>query len=56
MIPVMQSLDVIDRFSLGTPRPERSMGRHVLDSSSPYSCLVPVSPYLQGRADRSSHG
>jgi hypothetical protein len=31
-------------------RPERSVGRHVLDSPSPYSCLVPESPYLQGRA------
>ena len=27
------------------------MGRHVLDSLSPYSCLVLVSPYLQGRAE-----
>ena len=54
MIPVMQSLDVIDRFSLGPPRPERSEGRHVLDSQSPYSCVVPLSPYLQGRVDRSS--
>jgi len=55
-IPVTQSLDVTDRLSLGPPRPERSVGRHVLDSSSPYSCLVPLSPYLQGRAGRSSYG
>src|SRR4051812_9505066 len=34
--------DVRDRFSLGTLRPERSVGRHVLDSQSPYSCLVPL--------------
>ena len=52
--PSPSPLDVIDRFSLGPPRPERSVGRHVLDSSSPYSCLVPLSPYLQGWADRSA--
>jgi hypothetical protein len=32
------------------------MGHHVLGSSSPYSCLVPVRPELQGRADRHSSG
>ena len=36
---------MIDRFSLDPLRPERSMGRHVLDSQSPNSCLVPTSPY-----------
>ena len=54
-VPIKQSRDVIDRLSLGPPRPERSVGRHVLDSQSPYSCLVPLSPYVQGRADRSSY-
>ena len=54
-LPITQSRDVIDRFSLGPPRPERSVGRHVLDSQSPYRCLVPWSPYAQGRADRSSY-
>jgi hypothetical protein len=51
----MQNLDVIDRFSLGLARPERSVGRHVLDSQSPYSCVVPLRPYVQGRADRSAY-
>ncbi len=51
----MQSLDVTDRYSLGPSRPERSVGRHVLDSQSPDSCEVPLSPYAQGRVDRSSY-
>ena len=38
------------------PRPERRVGRHVpLDSPSPDSCVVPWSPYAQGRADRSAY-
>ena len=53
-VTVTLNLDVIDRLSLGPLRPERSVGRHVLDSPSPHSCLVPWSPYLQGRADRRS--
>jgi hypothetical protein len=31
----MQFPDVIDRYSLGSSRPERSTGRHVRDSPSP---------------------
>jgi hypothetical protein len=46
----MQSPDVRDRLSLGPSRPERSGGRHVLDSPSPSSCWVPESPSLPGRA------
>ena len=34
-IPVTQSLDVIDRFSLGPPSIRMAVGRHVLDSRKP---------------------
>src|ERR671937_1792386 len=42
----MQYPGVIDRYSLGSPRPERSWGRHVLDSQSPNRCPAPCRPSL----------
>ena len=50
----MKSQDVIYLLSISPWRPKRRVGRHVLDSQSPYRCLVPLSPYAQGRADRSA--
>jgi hypothetical protein len=41
--------DVIDRFSLGPPRPERSVGRHVHAFESPNSCPEPGKP-VSGKA------
>src|SRR5919112_1041173 len=38
--------DVIDRFSLGPRRPQRSVGRHVHSFESPNRCPEPCSPYL----------
>jgi hypothetical protein len=39
-IPVTRYPDVIDRFSLGPPRPERSLGRHVHSFESPTAILI----------------
>jgi hypothetical protein len=35
----------IDYLYRGRPRPERSLGRRVLDSQSPHRCPVPPSLY-----------
>src|SRR5262245_36263965 len=48
-IPVSGYLGVIDRYSVGPPRPERSVGRHVYSFESPNSCPEPYKP-VSGKA------
>src|ERR671918_1620149 len=48
-IRVTRDSDVIDRYSVGPPRPERSVGRHVHSFESPNSCPEPCKP-VSGKA------
>jgi transposase-like protein len=48
-IRVTCDADVIDRYRVGPPRPERSMGRHVHSFESPNSCPEPWEP-VSGKA------